>query len=70
MGVVTPVAEETRESQWGNLALLRLSAFGFGSNGIGLTTAATRRPLNPSKPKYVFFSSSETSNRVNAGRIS
>ena len=37
MGVVTPVAEEKREPQWGNLALLRLSAFGFGSNGIGLT---------------------------------
>ena len=31
------MAEENPESQWGNLALLRLSAFGFGTNGVGLT---------------------------------
>ncbi|MCH7713138.1 MAG: hypothetical protein IIC99_05900 [Chloroflexi bacterium] len=31
------MAEETQESKWSNLALLRLSAFGFGTNGVGLT---------------------------------
>ena len=32
-----PIAEQKPESQWGNLALLRLSAFGFGTSGVGLT---------------------------------
>ena len=31
------MSEESQESTWSNLALLRLSAFGFGTNGVGLT---------------------------------